>query len=117
MGLFDLFKPRKAGNERVAVKGLPPEVQNVVEILRGVKDPETGLDIVDEGLLYGLTVKGKDVDVFLLMARSTPECHFCQMLAINVQNRILKDVISALKKEGFERIRAYNELGLLLAEG
>ncbi|MDV3103907.1 iron-sulfur cluster assembly protein [Thermococcus waiotapuensis] len=116
MGLFGLFKSRGSRNEATG-KRLPPEVQSVVEVLRSVKDPETGLNIVDEGLLYGLTVEGKNVDVFFLMARSTPECHFCQMLAINVQNRILRDVISALKSAGFEKIRAYNELGLLLAEG
>jgi len=51
------------------------------------------------------------------MARSTPECHACRMLAINVQNRILRDVVSTLKNAGFERVRVYNELGLLLAEG
>jgi len=98
-------------------RDLPPEVSKVVEILRDVKDPETDLNIVDEGLLYGLTVKGNNVDLFLLMARSTPECHFCQMLAINVQKRILEDCITLLKREGFSRIRIYNELGLLLAEG
>ena len=114
MGLLGLFKsPKKKGPR----EDLPPEVRGVVEVLKRVRDPETDLNIVDEGLLYGLTVKGKEVEVFLLMARSTPECHFCQMIAINVQNKILGDIMTVLKAEGFNRIKIYNELGLLLAEG
>ncbi|WP_258084168.1 iron-sulfur cluster assembly protein [Thermococcus thermotolerans] len=116
MGLFELFKAKKKP-KRGPREDLPPEVSRVVRILEKVHDPETGLNIVEEGLLYGLTVKGDEVEVFLLMARSTPECHFCQVLAINVQNRILREIMDALKAEGFNRIRIYNEIGLLLAEG
>jgi len=115
VGLFEIFKPKKRP-ETEPKKSLPPEVLRVVRVLKKVQDPETGLNIVDEGLLYGLTVKEKEVEVFLLMARSTPHCHFCQMLAINVQNKILRDIVDVLKAEGFNRIRVYNELGLLLAE-
>ncbi|ASJ12707.1 iron-sulfur cluster assembly protein [Thermococcus thioreducens] len=116
MGLFELFRTKKKP-KKGPKRDLPAEVSRVVQILRNVHDPETGLNIVDEGLLYGLTVEGENVDVFLLIARSTPECHFCQMLAINVQERILNDIIQILKEEGFNRIRVYNELGLLLEEG
>ncbi|ASI98581.1 iron-sulfur cluster assembly protein [Thermococcus celer] len=115
MGLFGFLK--KKAPERGPKKELPPEVSRVVETLRNVKDPETGLDIVDEGLVYGLTVNGDEVDVFLLLARSTPECHFCQVLAVNVQRRILEDTVRILKEEGFKRVKIYNELGLLLEEG
>ncbi|ACS33715.1 iron-sulfur cluster assembly protein [Thermococcus gammatolerans] len=116
MGLLSFLRSRK---QKVtgSKKYLPGEVRKVVRILEDIDDPETGLNVVEEGLVYGLTVEGKRVEVFLLMARSTPECHFCRMLAINVQNRILRDVVEALKKEGFERVKVYNELGLLLAEG
>jgi len=113
MGLFEIFKRKP----KTGPKKLPPEVSAVVQLLRNVKDPETELDIVDEGLLYGLTVEGKNVDVFLLLARSTPECHFCQVMAINVQKKIVKDTIQILKEKGFNKVRVYNELGLLLEEG
>jgi len=117
MGLFGVFKStQKRAPKKGPREDLPPEVRSVVAALRGVKDPETGLNIVDEGLLYGLTVEEEKVQVFLLMARSTPECHACQMLAINVQRRILGDIVDTLRKEGFKRIEAYNELGLLLEE-
>lgn len=62
-------------------------------------------------------MNGDEVDVFLLLARSTPECHFCQVLAVNVQRRILEDTVRILKEEGFKRVKIYNELGLLLEEG
>ena len=115
MGIFDFLK--QGESKDVKRKELPEEVKRVVKILKKVKDPETELSIVDEGLVYGLTVKGENVDVFLLMARSTPECRFCQMLAINVQRKILRDIVTVLKEEGFNKIRVYNELGLLLMEG
>ncbi|KUH34497.1 hypothetical protein APY94_01365 [Thermococcus celericrescens] len=114
MGLSGIFsrKPKKGVRE-----DLPAEVKRVVEVLRRVKGPEAGLNIVDEGLVYGITVEGKEADVFLLMARSTPKCHFCQMIAINVQRKILGDIIKVLREEGFNKIKVYNELGLLMEEG
>ncbi len=117
MGLLGIFRaPKRKTPKRGPREDLPPDVREVVEALRSVIDPETELDIVDEGLLYGLTVSGEKVQVFLLMARSTPECHFCQSIAVNVQRRILRDIVETLRKEGFKRIEAYNEIGLLLEE-
>ncbi|WP_297480942.1 iron-sulfur cluster assembly protein [Thermococcus sp.] len=116
MGLLDFLKPRTQP-KREPREDLPEEVKWVVKVLENVEDPETGLNIVEEGLLYGLTVEKRGVEVFLLMARSTPECHFCRMIAINVQRKILDEVIKVLKAEGFNSVRIYNELGLLLAEG
>ena len=116
MGLLGIFKrPAKRPKEGPR-EDLPPEVMRVVEVLRSVIDPETELNIVDEGLLYGLTVEESRVQVFLLLARSTPECHFCQSIAVNVQRRILRDIVEVLRKEGFKRVEAYNEIGLLLEE-
>ncbi|WP_456365745.1 iron-sulfur cluster assembly protein [Thermococcus sp.] len=116
MGLFGIFKGPKRRPKKGPREDLPPEVMAVVERLKSVIDPETGLDIIDEGLVYGLTVEGKLVQVFLLLARSTPECHFCQTIAVNVQRRILKDAIEVLRKQGFEKIELYNEIGLLLED-
>ncbi|WP_297068738.1 iron-sulfur cluster assembly protein [Thermococcus sp.] len=117
MGLLGIFgSPQRKAPKRGPRDDLPPEVKRVVNRLREVVDPETELDIVDEGLVYGVTVKDKLAQVFLLLARSTPECHFCQSIAVNVQRRILRDTVEALRKEGFKRIEVYNELGLLLEE-
>ncbi|NJF24178.1 iron-sulfur cluster assembly protein [Thermococcus sp. Bubb.Bath] len=116
MGLLGIFKRPEKKPKRGPREDLPPEVKRVVSLLRSVVDPETELNIVDEGLLYGVTVKGSLVQAFFLLARSTPECHFCQALAVNVQRRILRDTIEVLKKEGFKRVELYNEIGLLLEE-
>jgi len=116
MGLLSLLRPKNRPKKGPR-ENLPEEVKQVVKLLEGVKDAETDLNIVDEGLVYGLTVEGERVEVFLLMARSTPECHACQMLAINVQRKILEEIVSLLKGEGFGTVKVYNELGLLLAEG
>lgn len=116
LGLLGIFKRPEKKPKRGPREDLPPEVQKVVEVLKSVIDPETGLNVVEEGLVYGLTVEDEKVQVFFLFARSTPDCHFCQALAINVQRRILRDTIEALKKEGFKRIEIYNEIGLLLDE-
>ncbi|HIH73566.1 MAG: Uncharacterized protein XD43_1377 [Thermococcales archaeon 44_46] len=111
MGFLDFLKEKQKPGK---IKDLPPEVEEVVKELRNVKDPETELNIVDEGLLYGLTVENEKVMVWLLFAKTTPECHFCQAIAMNVQRKIVGDIIEVLKKKGFRSIEVYNEIGLLL---
>lgn len=93
---------------------LPPEVKRVVELLKKVKDPETDLNIVEEGLVHGLTVENKKAMVWLNFVRSTPVCKFCRPIAITLQKRIVRDVISVLEKEGFNEVEIYNEIGFLL---
>jgi metal-sulfur cluster biosynthetic enzyme len=40
-----------------------PTKEEVVEVLRGVEDPELGMDIVDLGLMYDVEVEGSHVKV------------------------------------------------------
>jgi metal-sulfur cluster biosynthetic enzyme len=40
-----------------------PTKEEVVEVLRGVEDPELGMDIVDLGLMYDVEVEGSSVKV------------------------------------------------------
>ncbi|MFC5280286.1 metal-sulfur cluster assembly factor [Arcanobacterium canis] len=48
----------------------PPTVADVEEALRDVIDPELGINVVDLGLLYGITMEGKSavVDMTLTSA-------------------------------------------------
>ena len=39
----------------------PANVADVEEALRDVVDPELGINVVDLGLLYGVTIEGSDV--------------------------------------------------------
>ena len=100
----------------VGTKEFPPEVKRVVEELKKVKDPETELNIVEEGLVYGVTVEDKKAMVWLFLVKSTPDCHFCQALAMNVQKRIVRDIINVLRESGFGVVQVYNEMSLLLEE-
>ncbi|MBC7094434.1 iron-sulfur cluster assembly protein [Thermococcus sp.] len=112
MGFLDFLKEKP----RKGTKEFPPEVKMVIEELKKVIDPETELNIVEEGLVYGVTVEDKKAMVWLLLARTTPECHFCQAIAMNVQKRIIKDIIAVLRAKGFNSVKVYNEIGLLLEE-
>jgi metal-sulfur cluster biosynthetic enzyme len=40
-----------------------PSQEEVVEALRGVEDPELGMDIVELGLFYEAAIEGNDVKV------------------------------------------------------
>jgi metal-sulfur cluster biosynthetic enzyme len=40
-----------------------PTKEEVVEVLRGVEDPELGMDIVELGLMYDVEVEGSRVKV------------------------------------------------------
>jgi metal-sulfur cluster biosynthetic enzyme len=37
--------------------------EEVIEVLRGVEDPELGMDIVDLGLMYDVEIEGSNVTV------------------------------------------------------
>ena len=43
------------------VEGTSPEVGDVLEALRDVVDPELGVNVVDLGLVYGVTLDGDNV--------------------------------------------------------
>lgn len=49
-----------------------PTVEEVEEALTNVIDPELGLDFVELGLIYGITVSGGDVHVVYTL--TTPGC-------------------------------------------
>jgi len=95
-------------------KTVPGDVKRVFNIIKGVKDPETDMNVVEEGLVYGVTVEDEKVMVWFEFVAATPHCHFCQPLALNIQRRIVKDTIEILRKEGFKTIEIYNEYGFLL---
>ena len=61
-----------------AAPGAPPTRRDVVEALRGVDDPEVGLDVVALGLVYDLSVDDGAARVRLTM--TTPACPMSHLI-------------------------------------
>lgn len=61
--------------------------QNILQALRGVNDPEVGVNIVDLGLVYSTEVVGDKVRI--LMTMTTPACPMHSYLTEEVREAIL----------------------------
>jgi metal-sulfur cluster biosynthetic enzyme len=61
--------------------------EQVLEALRECYDPEIPINIVDLGLIYGITIVGDWVGV--KMTLTTPGCGMADMIANQVRQRIL----------------------------
>jgi metal-sulfur cluster biosynthetic enzyme/Fe-S cluster assembly iron-binding protein IscA len=64
----------------------PPAVHDVRGALYEVYDPEVGVNIVDLGLIYGLTVEGRDVKITMTM--TTPACPLGEHIRGDMNQRI-----------------------------
>jgi metal-sulfur cluster biosynthetic enzyme len=69
-------------------------VEAVEEALTNVIDPELGLDFVELGLIYGITVNGGEVHVTYTL--TTPACPIGPMVAEQIEEFVseLDDVVS-----------------------
>jgi metal-sulfur cluster biosynthetic enzyme len=65
----------------------PITEERVREALKGVVDPEIGLDMVSLGLLYGVEVDGSKVKV--VMTLTTPACPVGPMFVNNVHQTVI----------------------------
>ena len=63
---------------------------NILEVLARVVDPEVGLNIVEMGLVYDVTVNVPN-DISVIMTLTTPGCPMHGSLAEGVQ-RVLEDL-------------------------
>ncbi|RLD13232.1 MAG: hypothetical protein DRI28_06300 [Caldiserica bacterium] len=78
--------------------------KEVVDILKEIKDPETDMDIVSLGLVYGFTIEGDSIDVWMDFQGNTPQCFFCKTLAWSIIEKISTEVINKLKSK-FKSVR------------
>ncbi|MCX7836130.1 MAG: metal-sulfur cluster assembly factor [bacterium] len=60
----------------------------IMEALKNVYDPETGLDIVNMGLIYDVQIQDKHVQV--KMTLTTPGCPLSDRLSNGARNAILQ---------------------------
>jgi metal-sulfur cluster biosynthetic enzyme len=61
------------GTEGTASPGNPQDVEDVMEALRDVVDPELGINVVDLGLVYGVTL-ADDRSATIDMTLTTAAC-------------------------------------------
>lgn len=62
--------------------------KEVLRQLEGVLDPELGCNIVDLGLIYGVEVKGKRVEI--KMTLTSPGCPLGQIIGREVEKEVKK---------------------------
>jgi len=60
---------------------------NILETLRQIIDPELGCNIVDLGLIYDVTITGRQVTV--AMTLTTPGCPMHESIRWGAQNALL----------------------------
>jgi len=63
-----------------------PDDDAIREALRGVEDPEAGMNIVDLGLVYGVEVAGAAVNIDLTM--TTAACPMADMIVDQVRDAV-----------------------------
>ncbi|MDH4216936.1 MAG: metal-sulfur cluster assembly factor [Gallionella sp.] len=77
------------------MQAIMPSEEEVRTALRGVIDPEVGLNIVDLGLIYGVEISDGKVHVDLTM--TTPACPMGEMILDNA-----RQALTALAPAGTE---------------
>jgi metal-sulfur cluster biosynthetic enzyme len=66
-----------------------PSIEEVVEALRGVEDPELGMDIVELGLFYDAEIQGDDVKVHYTL--TSMGCPAGPMIQEDIE-RVVKEI-------------------------
>lgn len=84
--------------------------EKVVKKLKEVKDPETDINIVDEGLVYGFTIKNDTIKVFIGIESATPVCNFCKALSWLTIDKITENIVNKLKELPFKEVTVVEEL-------
>lgn len=73
--------------------------EEIIELLRGVKNPFTNMDIVSEGLVSRIEVDEEEgtVRIYVAFARFTPAHPFAMAVNWPLQARIVKDMVKVLE--------------------
>ncbi len=86
------------------------ENNKIIEILKKVIDPETGVDIVSEGMVYGFTINEMVTEIWMSFSSATPVCFFCKAVAWTEIEKISNCIVEELGKEGYKNIRVVESL-------
>jgi len=78
-----------SATDREADPGQPaPDEQHVRQALHDVIDPEVGINIVDLGLVYGITTDGRRVQITTTM--TTPACPLSEQIKRDINARLFE---------------------------
>ncbi|ACJ16396.1 hypothetical protein TON_0908 [Thermococcus onnurineus NA1] len=69
----------------------------ILELLRTVKNPFTGQDIVSEGLVTKIVAEEDRTTIYVAFARNTPPKPFAMAITWPLQARIVKDMVKVLE--------------------
>uniref|UniRef100_E6QPL5 MIP18 family-like domain-containing protein n=1 Tax=mine drainage metagenome TaxID=410659 RepID=E6QPL5_9ZZZZ len=72
----------------MSIQSVMPTEEEVETALRGVSDPEIGINIVDLGLVYGVEISDNRLHVDLTM--TTPACPMGEMILDDVREVLAK---------------------------
>lgn len=62
----------------------------VLKVLKNIIDPELGINIIDLGLIYNISINQKDNTIKILMTLTTPSCPFNEYLLAQIQEELKK---------------------------
>ena len=86
------------------------ESATVTATLKRVRDPETGVDIVAEGLVYGYTANELITEIWMSFTSNTPACFFCKAIAWTLIEKISDGIVEELQQEGYKNVRVVDAL-------
>ncbi|WP_460127195.1 iron-sulfur cluster assembly protein [Thermococcus prieurii] len=86
--------------------------EEVLELLKSVKNPFTGVDIVSEGLVSTIIEDEEGIQIYLAFARNTLPGPVSSALAWPVQARIIKDIMKVLEGAGIEKFEILDDTTL-----
>jgi len=86
--------------------------EEVLELLKSVRNPFTGVDIVSEGLISKIIEDEDGIRIYLAFARNTPPGPVSSALAWPVQARIIKDIVKALEGAGIGKFEILDDTTL-----
>ncbi|WP_461864690.1 iron-sulfur cluster assembly protein [Thermococcus sp.] len=73
------------------------KAEEILALLRNVKNPFTGMDIVSEGLVTKIVVEEERTVIYVAFARNTPLHPFAMAVNWPIQARIVRDMAKVLE--------------------
>lgn len=92
-------------------------LDEIIEEIGNIKEPETGVDIKKLGILDGVDVRDNTITVYVNFSYMTPSCKACIPIHWMVTNAIVRKIVRVLKKAGIKYRVIESGIGTVYAEG